>query len=166
MDISIVEDFRLSRPVGRLMTKDELCQKKYITQILNQLKIGHKLGFVHRDIRIYNLILFDDYAYLIDWNSSTYNGFNGRYEGTFMTASTPVLNEYELSLGEQVSAYYADDYISVIYMLLLCSCTKQEQEQLKAFAHYSMTGIFTIEREIVLRQHAKEIIDLLCKMEE
>ena len=50
------------------MKKNQLCQKKvYITYILIELAIGHKLELVHRDIRMYNVILFnDDYVYLID----------------------------------------------------------------------------------------------------
>ncbi len=43
-----------------------------------------------------NVVFFNnDYAYLIDWDSSTCNGFKGQYEGAFITASTPVLSEYQ-----------------------------------------------------------------------
>jgi len=79
MDMSMVHDVILSRPVGQTIKKDHLHQQQYIyiTQILILLSIGHKLGLVHRDIRIQSVVLFNnDYAYLIDWDSSTCNGMD------------------------------------------------------------------------------------------
>ena len=167
MNIFIVEGFILSKPVGQIIKKNQLCQKKYINHIFKQLAIGHKLGFVHRDIRIYNLILFnDEYLYLIDWDSSTVNGFNGEYEGAFMTASTPVLMEYESSHGTKVSAYYADDCVSVIYMLLLTYCTKEEEVELKECAQTSMAGILIGQRRNLLRHHPEEVIDRVNEIEQ
>ncbi|CAF3800041.1 unnamed protein product [Rotaria sp. Silwood1] len=167
MNMFNIQGFILSRPVGKLMDENQLCQKKYITQIFKQLAIGHKLGLVHRDIRIYNLILFNDEdVYLIDWDSSTCNGFNGEYEGSFLTASTSVLAEYELTRGKQVSAYYADDCLSIIYMLLLFNCTKEEKIRLKKLACESSAGILIIARKKVLQRYPKEAIDCLDEIEQ
>ncbi|CAF1679256.1 unnamed protein product [Adineta ricciae] len=160
-----IQGFILSRPVGKLMNKNDLCKKKYINQLFKQLSIGQKLGFVHRDIRIYNLILFNDDIYLIDWDSSTYNGFQGNYEGTFTTASTSVLTEYELTHGKQVSAYYADDCLSIIYMLLLSKCTKEEHAALKQYASVSSAGELIVERSEILLQRHPTIIDHLNEIE-
>jgi len=125
------EDFILSSPVGEMMNKVNMCKENYVMQILNQLKIGQKVGYVHRDIRINNIILFDNkYAYLLDWDLAVFNGFKGIYGGSFLTASTPVLRQYASSNGNEVSAYYADDWISIIYLLLLCHCPKNEEEWL------------------------------------
>ncbi|CAF1365085.1 unnamed protein product [Didymodactylos carnosus] len=77
---------------------------------------------------------------LIDWDSSTYNGFNG-------------------------SAYYADDYISIIYMLLLSLCTKEEEVSLKECTRYSVAGRLIVKRREFLRCHPKEVIDLLYEIE-
>jgi len=60
MDMSMVHDVILSRPVGQTIKKDHLHQQQYITQILMQLSIGHKLELVHRDIRIQNVVLFNN----------------------------------------------------------------------------------------------------------
>ncbi|CAF3082401.1 unnamed protein product [Rotaria sp. Silwood2] len=126
IEIDIKEGFVLSKPVGIMIKNDDICKTKYIIQILKQLAIGQKAGYVHRDIRINNIILDrNDYAYLIDWDSSTFNGFKGEYEGAFITASTPVLKQYSLSNGK-VSAYCADDWVSIIYMILLSRCSKDK----------------------------------------
>ena len=116
---------------------------------------------------MYNLILFyDEYLYLIDWDSSTFNGFNGEYEGAFMTTSTPILMEYESSRGTKVSAYYADDCVSVIYMLLLTYCTKEEEVTLKEYAQSSMAGSLIVRRRKVLQRHPKEVIDRVNEIEQ
>ena len=136
-----VQDFILSSPVGEMITKDNICKENYVMQILNQLKIGQKVGYVHRDIRINNIILFDNkYAYLLDWDLAVGNGFKGIYGGSFLTASTPVLVQYAKSHGEEVSAYYADDWISIIYLLLLCHSPIEEEEVLKNAVAESQPG--------------------------
>ena len=162
-----INGFILSRQVGKILNKNQLCQMRYITHVFMQLSIGHKLGLVHRDVRMYNLISFnDEYVYLIDWNSSTSNGYNGRYEGAFLTASMPVLVDYEASRGQQVSAYYADDCVSVIYMLLLSSCTRKEELELKECAYCSDAGRLIVHRRQILRRYPKEILDRLHHIEQ
>jgi serine/threonine protein kinase len=147
----IKEGFVLSEPVGGMMTNKKIRNENYIIQILNQLAIGQKLGYVHRDIRLRNIIIHrDSDAYLIDWDSSTYHGFKGGYEGGFITASTPVLNEYEFSKGGHVSAYYADDWVSVIYMLLLSHCSNDDYKDLQSFAAESSATSVRNLRENIL----------------
>jgi hypothetical protein len=82
-----------------------------------------------------------------------------------MTASTPVLSDYKSSYSEKVSACYADDCISVIYMLLLSSYTKEEEVKLKEYAHSGIPGMFIAQRRIVLKSRSKEIIDRLYEIE-
>ncbi|CAF3004896.1 unnamed protein product, partial [Rotaria sp. Silwood2] len=153
--MDIKEDFVLSQPVGKMIKNDDICKKEYIIQILNQLVIGQKVRRVHRDIRINNIILYDNsYAYLIDWDSSTSNGFKGEYEGAFITASTPVLRQYSSSKGKEVSAYYADDWMSIIYMILLSRCRKEDQVLLKSLASNSMAQDLIIDRQEILTNEA------------
>ncbi|CAF1333010.1 unnamed protein product [Didymodactylos carnosus] len=129
MNMFSVQSFILSRPVGQIVKKDQIRQKRYITQ---QLAIGHKLGHVPRDIRMYNLILFN--------------------------------YEYS-SRGQKVSAYYADDCVSVTYMLLLSFCTKEEENSLKECARDSLAGRLIVKRPEFLRVHPKEVIDSLYDIE-
>ncbi|CAF0980557.1 unnamed protein product [Adineta steineri] len=162
-----VQGFILSKPVGQVLKKMHFCKKKYVIQILKQLVIGHKLGLVHRDVRPHNVIIFnDENIYLIDWNSSTHHGFNGRYEGAFATASTTVLEEYESTRGKEVSAYYADDHVSIIYMILILKCAKDEQAALKQYAHASSADQLIVERrEILQKRFPKTIIDHIHEIE-
>ncbi|CAF3872440.1 unnamed protein product, partial [Rotaria sp. Silwood1] len=127
---------------------------------------------------INNIILDrNDYAYLIDWNSSTFNGFKGEYEGAFITASTPVLKQYSSSNGKQVSTYYADDWISIIYMILLSRCSKDKKKDLQIHAGDSMAYELIYDRREILEDKAilpnetdlsnykKEVIDCLYEIE-
>ncbi|CAF0837989.1 unnamed protein product [Rotaria sordida] len=148
IEIDVQEDFILSYPVGTMIKNDDICKKKYIIQILKQLAIGQKTGYVHRDIRINNIILDrNDYAYLIDWNSSTFNGFKGEYEGAFITASTPVLKQYSSSNDLQIHAgdSMADD---IIY-------DRREILENKAI----------LPNETDLLNYKKEVIDCLYEIE-
>ncbi|CAF3946444.1 unnamed protein product [Rotaria sp. Silwood1] len=155
IEIDIKEGFVLSKPVGTMIKNDDICKTKYIIQILKQLAIGQKAGYVHRDIRINNIILDrNDYAYLIDWDSSTFNGFKGEYEGAFITASTPVLKQYSSSNGKEVSAYYADDWVSIIYMILLSRCSKDKVKTLKIRASHSMAYELIYDRQDILEDKA------------
>ncbi len=51
-----------------------------------------------------------------------------------------------------MSAYYADDYISIIYMILLFHCSKDEEIQLKECAGSSMAGILIGRRRRILQR--------------
>jgi serine/threonine protein kinase len=151
IEMVIKNYFVLSTPVGLMMSKEKISNKNYIIQILNQLAVGQQVGYVHRDIRTSNIILYrDEHAYLIDWDSSTRHGFKGGYEGGFVTASTHVLLEYESSDGKQVSAYYADDWVSVIYMVLLCHCSKDDHVHLQSRAGESAAKRLLLKRQEIL----------------
>ncbi|CAF4200832.1 unnamed protein product, partial [Rotaria sordida] len=135
IEIDVQEDFILSYPVGTMIKNDDI-------------SIGQKTGYVHRDIRINNIILDrNDYAYLIDWNSSTFNGFKGEYEGAFITASTPVLKQYSSSNDLQIHAgdSMADD---IIY-------DRREILENKAI----------LPNETDLLNYKKEVIDCLYEIE-
>ena len=51
MNMFSIQGFILSKPVGQIMKKNQLCQKKvYITYIFIELAIDDKLGLVHFEI--------------------------------------------------------------------------------------------------------------------
>ncbi|CAF3457438.1 unnamed protein product [Rotaria socialis] len=77
-------------------------------------------------------------------------------EGGFITASNPVLNEYESSSGRQVSAYYTDDWVSAIYMLLLSHCSSDDHKTLQSFATVSSVDALRLQREVILKLNEME----------
>jgi hypothetical protein len=88
------------------------------------LILGHQVGFIHSDIRIGNLIVYNNEIYVIDYSSSIHVGIDNFYQGCLSTASNAVLKILERNnthgkMMEKIHLYYADDSISFLKMILL-----------------------------------------------
>ena len=88
------------------------------------LILGHQIGFIYSDIRIGNLIVYNNEIYVIDYSSSMQVGIADFYRGCLSTASNPVLKILEVNniqgqTMDKIYLYYADDSISFLKMILL-----------------------------------------------
>jgi hypothetical protein len=104
-------------PIARPFSRDELMPRAiHFTQILGVLKVSHKLGIVHCDVRPVNWMLTESHeAILIDWGFSRNEADEEKaYAGTVSFASESVLAVLAHELGAAVKVTASDDLVSFV----------------------------------------------------
>ena len=121
-DIRIINIFDINWWFNLVETSQEsIAEESVVPEAIHysdtnaKLSIGHKLGLVYRDAEMCDLIWFnDEYVYLMDWNSSTFNECSDRCEAAFNACFG---YDYDTSYGRKVVVFSASDCVSVIYIL-------------------------------------------------
>lgn len=86
--------------------------------------LGHRTGFIHSDIRIGNLIVYNGNVYVIDYSSAIPVNILNHYQGCLSTASNNILKILDVNnsmsqANEKIQLHYADDGMSYLKMILL-----------------------------------------------
>ncbi|CAF4126445.1 unnamed protein product [Rotaria sp. Silwood2] len=103
---------------------DKLFLQRFLddTQLLintwQQIHLYHKIGYIHSDIRIGNMIMYENMIYIIDYSSAVQPKTPIYYQGCLSTASNGILKMLGSNI-EKISLYYADDGISFLKCILL-----------------------------------------------
>ncbi|CAF0797276.1 unnamed protein product [Rotaria sordida] len=103
---------------------DKLFMQRFLddTQLLintwQQVHLCHKIGYIHSDIRIGNMIMYENMVYIIDYSSAVQPKTPSYYQGCLSTASNGILKILG-SNSEKISLYYTDDGISFLKCILL-----------------------------------------------
>lgn len=152
----------------------------HMSQLLALLKKVHNLGYVHRDIRMANLMKqSSNKILLVDWGFSVKKGVPCKYQGTILTASPHVLTN--LSSGKfNFACYPADDLCSVV-CLIFCSQRPDAQtyldglraknsnvhglaKQVLQFWNEVLCGIWTDLMTAAAETNYKKLKDLLVSL--
>ncbi|KAM9970890.1 hypothetical protein ACTFIR_002754 [Dictyostelium discoideum] len=105
-------------PLGILVDSNNATRSLFL-KLTKLLKKVHALGYIHRDIRPSNVIVYDGEPYLIDWGFAIKINAEEIYQGTLMTASDRVLDLLIDSSVEKFSLKPSDDLVSLVKTMIV-----------------------------------------------
>jgi len=87
------KDFIVTTPVG---VPVDILETSHIKDIVSTLKIIHRIGLVHRDLRLSNFIDVDGHLIIIDWGFANRSGIMS-FSGAFRYAPDEILRSEDQS---------------------------------------------------------------------
>lgn len=115
-----IEDIIFER--GKTYTEREALG--FILELLQPVKELHRIGLVHRDIRLPNVLVSKDQLYLIDFGLA-------QWIGESPTAAADDLDEYELEKQLRREVEFKSDFYSMGHFLLFLLYTTYEGSETK-----------------------------------
>jgi len=81
------------------------------------LCLGHQTGYIHSDIRLGNMVVYNNDIYVIDYSSAMQVNIWDYYQGCLSIASNSILKILDVNnshgkINEKILLYYSDDGIS------------------------------------------------------
>ncbi|KAM9993115.1 hypothetical protein ACTFIZ_011095 [Dictyostelium cf. discoideum] len=113
-------------PLGNLV--DKKAPRSLFVKLTNLLKKVHTLGYIHRDIRPSNIIVYKNEPYLIDWGFAIKNNSEEIYQGTLMTASDRILDLLIDPSVKKFSLKPSDDLVSLVKTIIVLKETGVEED--------------------------------------
>ncbi|KAM9957245.1 hypothetical protein ACTFIW_008986 [Dictyostelium discoideum] len=105
-------------PFGILVDNNSATRSLFV-KLTKLLEKVHALGYIHRDIRPPNIIVYDSEPYLIDWGFAIKINAEEIYQGTLMTASDRVLDLLIDPSVEKFSLKPSDDLVSLVKTMIV-----------------------------------------------